>query len=293
MPPLRTYSTAGAFRRALEERLKKTSQTDLIDVNRLGRQLSFDRLLARLFRGETYPWILKGDYALELRFGNARSKVDLDLTLRRVISSTSDSVDVNTAVQRMLQRAADTQMGDWFEYVIGPPAMDLTAAPCGGARYPVEARMDARIFARFHLDSGIGDVIIEPHDTVRCRDWLGFPGIAAASVRMIAREQQFAEKIHAYTLPRDAQNSRVKDLVDLALLIGSGGLDEERTLEALRLTFDRRGTHDLPSDLAAPPMDWQLPFQALANECGLPADIGAVFAEVRAFLRGLSAKHDA
>jgi hypothetical protein len=104
MPPLRTYSTAGAFRRALEERLKKTSQTDLIDVNRLGRQLSFDRLLARLFRGETYPWILKGDYALELRFGNARSKVDLDLTLRRVISSTSDSVDVNTAVQRMLHR---------------------------------------------------------------------------------------------------------------------------------------------------------------------------------------------
>jgi hypothetical protein len=43
---------------------------------------------------------------------------------------------------------------------------------------------------------------------------------------MIAREQQFAEKIHAYTLPRNAANSRVKDLVDLALLIGSGGLDK-------------------------------------------------------------------
>src|ERR1039457_7177661 len=43
-------------------------------------------------------------------------------------------------------------------------------------------------------------------------------GIATSSVRMIAREQQFAEKIHAYTLLRSAQNSRVKDLVDLALL---------------------------------------------------------------------------
>ena len=30
---------------------------------------------------------------------------------------------------------------------------------------------------------------------------------------MIAREQQFAEKIHAYTLPRNSANSRVKDLV--------------------------------------------------------------------------------
>ena len=289
---LRTYSTAGAFRRALEERLKKTSQTDRIDINRLRRQLSFDRLLARLFRDDTEPWILKGGYALELRFGNARSTVDLDLTLRRLASSTSESVDVNTAVQRMLQRAVDAQLGDWFEYVIGPAVMDLTAAPYGGARYPIEARMDARIFARFHLDAGIGDVIIEPHDTIQCRDWLGFAGIAPASVRMIAREQQFAEKIHAYTLPRESQNSRVKDLLDLALLIGSGGLDNERTLEALRLTFERRGTHDLPSDLAAPPTNWQIPFQALAKECGLPDDIGAVFAAVREFLRELRVTRD-
>ena len=55
----------------------------------------------------------------------------------------------------MLQNAANAPLGDWFEYVIGPPAMDLTAAPYGGARYPVEARMDERIFARFHLDAGI------------------------------------------------------------------------------------------------------------------------------------------
>jgi hypothetical protein len=153
--------------------------------------------------------------------------------------------------------------------------------------------MDARIFARFHLDAGIGDVIIEPHDSIRCRDWLGFAGIATASVRMIAREQQFAEKIHAYTLPRESQNSRVKDLLDLALLIGSGGLDKERTLEAMRLTFERRGTHDLPSDLAAPPIDWQNPFQALAKECGLPVEIGVVFAAVRRFLQELSVKREA
>jgi hypothetical protein len=85
----------------------------------------------------------------------------------------------------------------------------------------------------------------------------------------------------------------VKDLLDLALLIGSGGLDKERTLEAPRLTFDRRRTHDLPSDLTAPPMNWQIPFQALARECGLPDDIGAVFAAVREFLQELSVIRDA
>jgi len=162
--------------------------------------------------------------------------------------------------------------------------MDLDAAPSGGARFPVEARMDERIFARFHLDTGIGDVVIEPLETISCRDWLGFAGIETARVRMIAREQQFAEKVHAYTLPRQPANSRVKDLVDLALLAGLGKLNQRRIQDALRLTFERRKTHDLPTLLPSPPADWQIPFQALARECGLPTDIAAVFAGVQAYL---------
>ena len=143
--------------------------------------------------------------------------------------------------------------------------------------------MDDRIFARFHLDAGVGDVIVEPLETIVCRDWLGFAGIESSRVRMIAREQQFAEKIHAYTLPRNTANSRVKDLVDLALLIGSGGLDKQRILEALNLTFERRATHDLAS-LLPPPDDWQIPFHAMAEECGLPTDVAAVFTGVRVFV---------
>ena len=272
----------------LEERLKRASLTDQIDLNRLRRQVSFDRLLARLFREESAPWVLKGGYALELRFKAARSTVDIDLTVQRVAASASG--DQNQIVREMLQSAADISLGDWFEFVIGPPSMDLTAAPYGGARYPVEARMDERIFARFHLDAGIGDVVMRPLETIVCRDWLGFAGIESSRVLMIAREQQFAEKIHAYTLPRNAANSRVKDLVDLALLIGSGGLDKQRILDALRLTFERRGTHDLPASLVPPPADWQIPFHALAEECGLPTDVAAVFAGVQEFVEEVLAR---
>jgi hypothetical protein len=280
MPSPKTYTTAGAFRRALEERLKRASVADQVDLNRLRRQVSFDRLLARLFREEPAPWVLKGGYALELRFKTARATVDIDLTLQRVVAGTVLG-DTNRIVREMLQRAAGISLGDWFEFVIGPPVMDLMAAPYGGARYPVDARMDERIFARFHLDAGIGDVVMQPLETIVCRDWLGFAGIESSQVRMIAREQQFAEKIHAYTLPRNAANSRVKDLVDLALLIGAGGLDKPRILDALRLTFERRGTHDLPAGLIPPPADWQIPFHALAEECGLSTDVAAVFAEVQ------------
>jgi hypothetical protein len=252
----RTYATAGAFRRALEERLKSMSQTEQIDINRLRRQVSFDRLLARLFREDPAPWVLKGGYALELRFKSARSTIDIDLTLQRVVGTVEGSDPVR-AIREMLQAMADVSFDDWFEYTIGPPVMDMTAAPYGGARYSVETRMDGRIFARFHLDAGVGDVVIQPLETAECHDWLGFAGIERPRVQMISREQQFAEKIHAYTLPRSSPNSRVKDLVDLALLIADNQLDRRRVINALHLTFDRRGTHALPTSLSVPPPEWQ------------------------------------
>jgi hypothetical protein len=277
---------AGAFRRALEGRLKTVSQAERVDLNRLRRQVSFDRLLARLFQEDAAPWVLKGGYALELRFKSARSTIDIDLTVQRV-TGTEEGGDAVRAIREMLQTKAGVSLGDWFEYSIGPPVMDLAAAPYGGARYSVEARMDGRVFARFHLDAIVGDVVMQPLETVECRDWLGFAGIEKSHVRMISREQQFAEKIHAYTLPRSSPNSRVKDLVDLALLVGDDPLDRRKVFDALHLTFERRGTHSLPASLSAPPQEWQTPFRALAEECGLQTDIASVYDNVRKFLENV------
>jgi hypothetical protein len=282
----RAYVTAGAFRRALEERLKRIAQAEQMDVNRLRRQVSFDRLLARLFRVEPAPWALKGGYALELRFKTARSTIDIDLSLQPVVAAT-DQADASRLVREMLQNAASISLGDWFEYTISSPVMDLEAAPYGGARYPVEARMDARVFSRFHLDAGIGDAVMEPLETVQCREWLEFAGIKGPQVRMIPREQQFAEKLHAYTLPRSSANSRVKDLVDLALLVESGELATQRIQEAVHVTFQRRGTHVLPSVLLPPPPDWRKRFEALAEECRLPRAMDAVFEGVRAYVEAV------
>jgi hypothetical protein len=208
--------------------------------------------------------------------------VDIDLTLQRVVTAAIEGADVNQTVREMLQSAVGQLLGDWFEYTIGPAMMDITAAPYGGARYPIEVHMDGRIFARFHLDVGIGDVVMQPLETVHTNDWLAFAGIEQPRVLLIAREQQFAEKIHAYSLPRNSPNSRVKDLVDLGLLIG-GELDRKRILDALHLTFERRETHPLPAVLDAPPSEWTIPFQALATECGMQPDLAAAFARVAKF----------
>lgn len=281
----REYASADAFRRALEVRLNKVAETELIQINRLRRQVAFDRLLARLFRIDPAPWVLKGGYALELRFRAARATVDIDLTVQRIAAATE--ADANQIVRDMLQDAASLSLGDWFEYTIGPPVLDLDAAPYGGARFPVETRMDARIFARFHLDAGIGDAVIQPVEIIECRDWLSFAGITAPQVQAISREQQFAEKLHAYTLPRSSTNSRVKDLVDLALLIGSGGLSPTRAAEAVHLTFKRRRIHELPQALVEPPRDWQRRFMTLAQECQVEGDMDTVFARVEEFFERL------
>lgn len=283
----REYGSAEAFRRALEVRLNKTAETEPMQINRLRREVAFDRLLARLFRIDPAPWVLKGGYALELRFRTARATVDIDLTVQRV---TATETGTNRIVRDMLQDAARLSLGDWFEYTIGPSMLDLDAAPYGGARFAVETRMDGRIFARFHLDAGIGDAILQPVETIDCRDWLSFAGIAAPQVQTISREQQIAEKLHAYTLPRSSTNSRVKDLVDLALLIGSGGLNQRRVADAVRITFERRRTHELPPALVEPPRDWESRFVDLAEECQLAGNMDTVFAEVAAFFGRLATR---
>ena len=75
----------------------------------------------------------------------------------------------------------------------------------------------------------------------------------------------------------------MKDIIDLALLIRSGGLAMKRTPDAVHLTFDRRRTHELVLPLPKPPRDWQGRFEVLAEECRLPGDMGALFSEVEDF----------
>ena len=49
MDKQKKYTTPMAFRRALEDRLKQKARNEGLDFQRLMREVSFDRLLARLF----------------------------------------------------------------------------------------------------------------------------------------------------------------------------------------------------------------------------------------------------
>jgi hypothetical protein len=261
----RQYATAAAFRVALETRLKSIAAAEGADLQRLRRQVSFDRLLARFFKKRNAPWLLKGGYAMELRLQTARTTKDIDISL-----PADAAAGFGSEILTELQRSARTDLEDFFEFTIAEPLMNLDAAPQGGARYPVTTTVAGRVFTRFHLDVGIGDAVVPPTELIEGRDWLGFAGIAPGQFIAISKEQQFAEKLHAYTVPRpDAPNSRVKDLVDMILLIQMATMDRAVLDRAIQTTFELRGTHAVPQVLPKPPESWTSPFDVMTKECGI------------------------
>lgn len=139
----RKFSSATAFRRALEDRLKRTAKTEKLDLQRLMRGAAFDRLLARLFSRTDAPWVLKGGYALELRIKEARATRDLDLALREALGAGRGG-SVNDAIFAALESAAGRDLEDFFSFIVAPAMMELDGAPYGGARFPVDARIDGR-----------------------------------------------------------------------------------------------------------------------------------------------------
>lgn len=282
MKEIRTYTTAAAFRRALEDRLRILALNEKVDLQRLRKEVAFDRFLARLFHSNRPPWILKGGYAMELRIKEARATRDIDLALRETLSK-QKGLSQNLTILEALRESARNDLGDFFTFLVGEPTREMDAAPYGGARYPVEARMEGRGFINFHLDVGVGDVVLEPLEFTEGRDWLAFAGIEGRRFPTLSKEQQFAEKIHAYTLPRKKANTRVRDLVDMVLLLRAENMRRDKIAKAVRAVFARRKTHPIPSVLVAPPPAWKGPYTVLARECGLTGNLEEAFLGIAHF----------
>lgn len=268
--PPRTYETAGALRQALESRINARAKAQA-ELQRLRRLVAFDRLLARLFADESSPWIVKGGYGLEVRYGmKARTTKDVDLALPNVASGASNRDELIQKLWDDLQDAAARDIGDHFAINIAAPQQEFDAPPEGGARFPVEVRLDQRVFVKFHLDVGIGDVVVDDPEWISGEDYLSFAGIPPARFRVIPIAQQFAEKVHSYTLPRaGGSNSRVKDLVDLVLILDQSSPPPASVKAAVEAIFRRRSTHVIPDILSIPSTTWASSYTAMAQELNL------------------------
>jgi hypothetical protein len=286
MPP-NVYETPGAFRQALESRINARVKSNA-ELQRLRRLVAIDRLLARLFMEQSAPWIVKGGYSFEVRYGlGARTTKDIDLSLPEL-----DIPSSKGTIQKLwedLQDAAARDLSDHFVIYIGAPQQEFDAPPGGGARFPVEVLLDRRLFAKFHLDVDIGDISLGSSEWANGEEFFAFAGISPARFKILPIAQQFAEKVHSYTLPRKSGiNSRVKDLVDLVLILDKDAPAPESVKPAIEATFTHRGTHDIPVTIPAAPPTWTSSFTAMATQVNISGTtVEGAIARVNDYWKGI------
>ncbi len=272
------YDNPEAFRQALQARLRTVAEQRDLSIQDIQLKFLIERFLARLFHLDHPPWVLKGGFAMELRYRpHARTTRDVDLTIRT--TDARELAERLNAIREQLQEVAELDMGDHLEFRIASAKKQLPGAPQGGGSFPVESLLVGKTFGRFHIDVGFGDPVQGEPDILMGDDMLAFAGIAPARALAVPKAQQFAEKLHAYTYVwTDRENTRVKDLVDMVILIQRGELDVAQVRDAVKDTFARRHTHDLPNQLIQPPTAWAAEFPPMARQAGLPmADIAQAF----------------
>lgn len=241
------------------------------------RLICLERFLARLVSIRPSV-LLKGGLALKLRMPHARATKDVDLNYPELEPSVLDD----------LQHAGRMDMGDFLEYrVERRRELLLPGMAQAGARFRAECLLGGKKFADpFAIDVAVGEPIFAPPEHVRGSSWLDFAEIAVPTICVQAIEAQVAEKLHAYTRPRPLENTRVRDLPDLALLASLRPIEAGPLMLAVTSTFSARNTHPVPDRFPSPPSTaWARPYASLANEHDLQwKTLEEVTLAVRAFL---------
>ncbi len=258
------YESPAAFKQALEHRLKVATPTSL-PVARARQLAVFDRFLARIAIVFGDAATIKGGIALELRLDRARTTKDIDLRL----------VGTSDGLLERLQQAGRVDLDDFLSFEIDKDRHRSTIEAEGlkydGFRFRAEARLAGKLYGqRFGVDVAFGDPMLGSPETVVAGDLFGFAGIPPPTLRLYPIETHIAEKLHAYTLPRDRPNSRVKDLPDIALLGTIRSIEAARLRAAIEQTFTFRKTHDRPKALPAAPSEWRGPYASMAADDSLP-----------------------
>lgn len=260
----RTWATPLAFKAAVEQRLRNEATASGMDLQRRRQLFVFDRFLARLFRVLDGAMVLKGGLAIELRLERARTTRDIDL---RFVGNPDD-------VLTRLQAAGRLDLGDYLQFEVAAdsrrPEIDGEGMTYQGRRYRAEAQLAAKIYgAPFGIDVAFAEPMHGEPEEFKGSAFLEFAGVEPGRYRIYPLETHIAEKLHAYTLPRDRPNSRVKDLPDLALLATARDIDGAALRAAIDGTFEHRATHPVPDSVPAPSAAWEPVYARIATNDGL------------------------
>ena len=257
-------TTPAAFKASVEARLKiEVAYRRGRDLNRLRVLMVMERFIARMNHALPDSTVLKGGLALELRLDGARTTRDIDI---RVLGN-PDELDAH--LRGIEGHRPDPE--DFLEFAITPdpthPTVTGDDVKYDGFRFKVKAKIAGKPYAAFGLDVAYGDPIFGEPDVLEGSPFFEKYGVSRVRVRTYPPPTHLAEKLHAYTLPRDRVNTRLKDLVDMPLI--ARALDGRTATElraAFHQTFEFRDSHPLPTSLPPPPVQWLGPYDRLREE---------------------------
>lgn len=225
-----------------------------------------ERFIARLNNVLPDSAVLKGGLALELRLQGARTTKDVDV---RLLGNPEELHGHLRAVEAFRPDPEDHLE---FHIIVDPvhPTVTGHGVKYDGFRFKVKAKIASKPYAAFGLDVAYGDPIFGEPDLLKGSDFFEKYGIPRVEIRAYPAATHLAEKLHAYTIPRDRVNMRLKDLVDMPLISAAlDGVSATQLREAFQLTFEFRETHDPPAALPVPPREWLGPYDKLKKEEGL------------------------
>lgn len=263
-----TYDTPAALRRAIEDRHLNAARERGSSVQRLRRKLAFERIVVRLDQNEPGAWIVKGGMALEWRLpGAARATRDLDLAVRE------KEIAGPAMRDRLIEALATDPDRDAFRFAVDTPyPLQPDNAGRAGFAFSVRADLAGRLFESVHLDIVPRTDEMYETDRVELSRFLDFANIPTHDIEAAAPRQQFAEKLHAFTRNYgDRENSRVRDLVDMVLLIERNLVRPPGVMAIAGKLFRSRNTHPLPEGLPDPPATWRGSYASISDEIGLAA----------------------
>lgn len=251
----------GAEAESLNHRIRNAASRDGIPPIRLRNRIAFQRILARLALDGI--WVLKGGFSLEVRLGlQARATRDLDLL--KLGGAPTSAVEL----QELLDEALDVGLDDGFAFRVRlPRPVRVEEVEPSTWRVVVDVR-----YAGAEFGSTTIDIVPGSREAASSVEPLLIEAVVvgeAFTVQAIDVNRHAAEKLHAYSrlYAYDRPSSRVKDLVDIVLLVESDLLALAPLGSAIRAVFAERNT-ELPDQLSEPPRDWARTYTALALETG-------------------------
>ena len=202
------YTTAAAFKQALETRLRSSSasRNGLHRATATASRLRGSRFLRLRDDKELGDEIatLKGGLVVELRVERARTTKDVDLRL----------VGPPANLLERLRRAATLELGDFMVFAVAPdaehPAITNEGMVYEGQRYRVTCALAGKPYGQpFGLDVAFADPILGEPDVVVAHDVLAFAGIAPPTLRLYPSKLAEHKSVNESQVSRDEPNEQV------------------------------------------------------------------------------------